>query len=985
MAFKKLIRPLSLMFKSTKELWIEADMAIANGSQLEADTIYHYLTTRKLLKPEDYMYSALSEYRLGNQQNVVEILEAGILKFPEADYLLEHYARVGAECGRLERVLHFIDPDNEKKAQNCETLFYSKFADSTIRIGLVDFCLSHGLLEAAEKDLLFLRENHDDSLSLWRLGDVLLKHSRLDEAKKIYQELAQRKLEKPEDYLYAALSEYRQENSRASISLLEEGLEKFPKSESLFENYFRISVEAGEIDRIIKHIDPVVKNKVESCETLFNMKFADSFIRVNLIDYCFKHSFTGFAEKGLTFVHENYTDTLTLWRLGDVLLRHGRNEQAKKIYRELSGRNLQTLEDYYYSGLAEQRLENPDKAFDVLEQGMKKYPESDLLYSLYEQLCAVRHDFERYSRFMKEFGSTRDNVAKTILDFYKLTIRSGAPINFMINFKDIELKCSTADFEQLKKELLISLHQKSPLFDQAKLIMFFSKYLDTGIHFTADLFDVLQRVIDGSDENADQKKHLLGLLYNLTVPMVTHYPIEMEELTRGFIAGSKSLLLNPAELSEPISDMTNNWTPWQYIFCLATPRLYNEAMSVFEQVSYKTWPKLNFTASHIEKDFSQVGSRNKKIRIGFTVHDSMPMMSGLMRRLDKNLFETIFLRPGKAGTSMVAKSWVSGADRTVEYSDTNTYSAIDTIAKEELDIIVSGPSIAAIFFPMMARLARLQIVLLEPNWTDGCINTDYYISWQPAEPENPREFYRTSVSYLEHPPYWIEKPQVVNDPALTETEKSDIRERLLKRGPESRVYLCANTPPKIHPKMDEIFMQLFEKDPSATLVILRGEYPPAKSLKARLKEKLGRYYENVVFLPTLSKDDAHQLLMSVDCCLDSYPLCGMSSSFDGAMLGVPIVTLPADIPFGRWTAAIYDYIGVSGLVAEDQEDYIDIAIKLASDKTWRNQKSVEIKEKSVRYVESEASFNEFQDFIIQAWKRKLSELPPADYMGGQWQ
>jgi predicted O-linked N-acetylglucosamine transferase (SPINDLY family) len=185
--------------------------------------------------------------------------------------------------------------------------------------------------------------------------------------------------------------------------------------------------------------------------------------------------------------------------------------------------------------------------------------------------------------------------------------------------------------------------------------------------------------------------------------------------------------------------------------------------------------------------------------------------------------------------------------------------------------------------------------------------------------------------------------------------------------------------------MDEMFCKLLEMDPAGFLVFLRGEHSPSQILKSRLREKLGRHFEKVIFLNTLEKVDAHALLLSADCCLDSYPICEMSSSFDGIMLGVPIVTLPADIPFGRWTAAIYEYIGVSGLTARNVDDYVSIAMKLAMDKDWRREKSAEVREKSSCYVESMASFDEFQHFIIQSWRRKQAGLPPGNWVAGEWQ
>jgi predicted O-linked N-acetylglucosamine transferase (SPINDLY family) len=110
----------------------------------------------------------------------------------------------------------------------------------------------------------------------------------------------------------------------------------------------------------------------------------------------------------------------------------------------------------------------------------------------------------------------------------------------------------------------------------------------------------------------------------------------------------------------------------------------------------------------------------------------------------------------------------------------------------------------------------------------------------------------------------------------------------------------------------------------------------------------------------------------------------MSSSFDAAMLGVPLVTLPVDIPFGKWTASIYDYIGVTGLVAKDQTDYVEIAVRLANDPAWRMDLSRRIREGAGKFVESQASVASFTTFIDEAWKRHLRGEAPANWVDNAW-
>jgi predicted O-linked N-acetylglucosamine transferase (SPINDLY family) len=364
-------------------------------------------------------------------------------------------------------------------------------------------------------------------------------------------------------------------------------------------------------------------------------------------------------------------------------------------------------------------------------------------------------------------------------------------------------------------------------------------------------------------------------------------------------------------------------------------------------------------------------------------HPAMPMMSGLMAGLNRSRFEPIYLGPGKPDNSYTAQSWQERGSKAIFYDENDTRAAIETISAQKLDIVLSAPSQPAVFYPVMAKLAPLHMVVLEPNWTDGFPTSDYYISWRAAEPPRPEKFYRSKVAYLDHPPYWIDN-RYDFDIKLTERKRQAILTKLTGKKPGDRVYLCPSTPPKLHGLMDEIILGILKKDPAAIVTFLRNDFPPASNLHIRWREKFGKRYERIRFLPTLDRKEAHLLLHAVDCNLDSYPIGGMSSSFDGAILGIPTITWPADIPFGRWLASIYEYIGVSDLTADSRDCYVDMAIRLATDKSWHRKKSMEIKSKSKILVENPKAIECLQAFLLAAWKRHSSGLSNANWMSNAW-
>ncbi len=964
--------------KSADQIWVAADAALLANDPKTAHDLYRQLCQRKPNTPYEFLFVGLAAYRLKDAARALDVLEAGQRRYRSMPDLTENFLRIAIEQQQLERALRSIDPLAGKAA--CELLI-AKALEWDTHVSLVVYLLRAGHWDLANARIDEIIRSCDGAAENWRLSDILLKLRRKGDADRIYEKLSSRPGSSADDALYAALSLERLNLPEKAAARLEAELSKFHYSAHLREHFIRICAASGQIERLASFADKETGGP-DAIEPLF-ARFPDLAHQCKLIGFCIENGYVSLARSKLgRDADEGGYDSSALWQISQHMEAKGFDSEVRTVYKILVGRPRSTSWDFYFAAAAALRLADVDLCISLLEAGLDCNPAASELRNFYLQICAGRLQHKRYAAFTKGLGLENMRGVHSISEFYAAAVESQAADSFILNFKELERTCSPDIFDDLKSVVLGALRTAPHSKEKARLLAFFSRYLDLDDEFAADLWRVIaDRTNDNVEPGAPREKEqrIIEMLFLLTPPMIPAERGRSQKQVRQFIEACNSLALRPIELSEPIQDMSNNWTPWQYIFCSAEMQAYSSALAALEKIAVKTWPKLGFTAPHVSERHPPVAG--KRVRIGFIVHDSMPMMSGLLSGLDPQVYETVFLRPGKRGQSRAAQTWVARAERVVEYSDSDSYAAIDTIAAERLDIIVAGPSVAAVFFPMMARLAHLQMVLLEPNWTDGLTNADYYISWKPAEPEDTKRFYKSNVALLDHPPYFIERHTVQE---VSDQAKRELRARLLDRSDSDRIYLCANTPPKIHPHMDEMFRKLLESDPEATLVILRGEYPPTKTLKARLQQKLGKLADRIVFLPTLKQEDAHSLLLTADACLDSFPLCGMSSSFDAAMLGVPIVTLPTPIPFGKWTATIYEYIGMTGLTARDEDEYLQIALKLAKDRAWREQLGQELRHRAQRFVENTASVEAFSTFIAKSWQRHKEGSPPVDWIDGEW-
>ena len=69
--------------------------------------------------------------------------------------------------------------------------------------------------------------------------------------------------------------------------------------------------------------------------------------------------------------------------------------------------------------------------------------------------------------------------------------------------------------------------------------------------------------------------------------------------------------------------------------------------------------------------------------------------------------------------------------------------------------------------------------------------------------------------------------------------------------------------------------------------------------------------------------------------LDTYPYGGCLSTLDGLAHGVPVISLPSNFVRGRFTLALYRQMDFMECVASSVEEYLQIALHLASDSRHR--------------------------------------------------
>ncbi len=466
----------------------------------------------------------------------------------------------------------------------------------------------------------------------------------------------------------------------------------------------------------------------------------------------------------------------------------------------------------------------------------------------------------------------------------------------------------------------------------------------------------------------------LRLATDLVLPLTPASPADIDLWVDRFCRHVDALTVSGLRIDDPLKPFVQ--PPHYAPFCYGlNPRdMYAAASRAWQALH----PDLTWTAPHCLAWRSQ--PLRRRLRIGFLTQPTFPLIWGIARALDREQFEVGLLYEQSARRAS-NDPWSGAVDWQVAIPDTSLAAARETIAGQALDILIHMPWFGLRYFLSHARLAPVQCVLAEPAYTDGSPNLDYYVSWSPAEPAHPEEFYTSAVALMKRPPYWIERDYT--RPAQMPSGNG-LPRTMFDLPAAAHWYVCPGTALKMHPAFDRVLARILTEDPQGILILLRGEHHQTRAVERRLHTTLGPAADRLHVLPGLPADRCHALLVEADAVLDSWPIGGMSSSYAAIHAGIPTVTLPAAIPFGRWLASMYETIGVTDLIATDENDYVNLALRLAADRAWRQALAERLRSNNATFIEDHLAVRELEHFLTTATAAAHAGHPPRPWRDGRF-
>ncbi|MCL1467879.1 tetratricopeptide repeat protein [Argonema galeatum] len=330
---------------------------------------------------------------------------------------------------------------------------------------------------------------------------------------------------------------------------------------------------------------------------------------------------------------------------------------------------------------------------------------------------------------------------------------------------------------------------------------------------------------------------------------------------------------------------------------------------------------------------------NNKIRIGYVSnylhsYSGTLWLIGWLRNCDKQNFEVY--------------CYYTGNDPDYMTKQFQNYSDVFHHIPGDLDAVcqqILADRLHILVFPEIGmdsqtvkmaglRLAPVQCTAWGHPVTSGIPTIDYFLSSELMEPENAEEYYSEKLIRL--PNIGVAYPKPEDIPVLTKNRAD------FGLPDDAVLYLCCQAPFKYLPQHDYIFAEIARRVSQAQFIFLRGEL-----LKKRLERAFGAVGLNsedyCVFLSIPTRPDYLMINLLSNVFLDTLSWSGGNTALEAIACNLPIVTCPGFFMRGRHADSFLKMLGVSDTIADNEAEYIDIAVNLGLDPVWRRDISERIK------------------------------------------
>lgn len=218
------------------------------------------------------------------------------------------------------------------------------------------------------------------------------------------------------------------------------------------------------------------------------------------------------------------------------------------------------------------------------------------------------------------------------------------------------------------------------------------------------------------------------------------------------------------------------------------------------------------------------------------------------------------------------------------------------------------------------RLAPIQINYLGYPGSTGIENIDYIIADKFIIPEEFKKFYSEKIIYM---------PNCYRPHYISKHSNNKFDREYFSLPTTAFVFGCFNNSFKINPDIFFSWMNILKKTNNSVLWLLESNSIFKNNILLEAK-KLDLDPTRLIFRERLKTDEHLMTYKFMDLFLDTFPYNAHTTACESLYEGVPVLTRGGDSFASRVGISLLNNLKLEELIANSQEDYVEKAVKIAS-------------------------------------------------------
>jgi protein O-GlcNAc transferase len=382
------------------------------------------------------------------------------------------------------------------------------------------------------------------------------------------------------------------------------------------------------------------------------------------------------------------------------------------------------------------------------------------------------------------------------------------------------------------------------------------------------------------------------------------------------------------------------------------------------------------TESHKQIVVHAAPKKEDKIRIGyvspdFNNHVMQFVMEPLLQHANKDMFEIYAyaeMRNAEDNTTRRLKQYCSKFTNTKHLSDDQM---AEQIRQDGIDILVdwaghTGGNRLQVFAQKPAPVQAAWCV--GTAYTTGLETIDYFIAHEDYVPKGDEKYYGEREIYrLPHVPITF-RP----NPAAPAIPSLGLRvDPAIRFGCQSRVL-------RLNDRVFSVWKDILNAVPNSTLTLDQKVFlkPHSQDYFRKRLEKLGFPIDRVQFIFS----ENHWVQKSeFDIALDPFPHNAGSTTLESLWMGIPVVTMLDRLSVGRIGNMIMRAIGYPQWIAKDNDEYVEIAVRLAMSRDERIHARMHLREamQASALLDEKGFVGDLEDAYQTMWHRYCDRVGTA--------